>query len=70
MTDVTTDRGQADVELSAWPCHSEVAPPSSLIWLHLEGWRGESSPLIWLHPETRDWRRAGLVAGHVVCPGG
>jgi len=23
-----------------WPCHSEVAPPSSLIWLHLEGWRG------------------------------
>jgi hypothetical protein len=29
--------GFAEGNPAGWPCHSEMAPPSTLIWTHLEG---------------------------------
>ena len=50
----------------AWPCHSEMAPPSPLIRLHRGAGGAVSSPLIWPRRGAGFRRHAGLVAGHVV----
>jgi negative regulator of sigma E activity len=40
LSDNGASQGSGRDSITFWPCHSEMAPPSSLIWLHLERSRG------------------------------